>query len=89
MQGISGVEVGNGVEVGSGVEVGGGVEVGVSVGVEVGVNVGPNNCPGAQPEKSRLIAKIHTAIALLLAFIAFPALSRAHPAAAQVSRITL
>lgn len=35
------------------VDVGVRVRVGVNVRVDVGVNVGPNNCPGAQLEKSR------------------------------------
>jgi hypothetical protein len=45
------VRVGVRVEVGVGL----GVIVGVSVRVGLGVNVGPNNCPGPQPESSRLI----------------------------------
>lgn len=55
------VAVGLGVIVGVGVEVGVSVDVEVGLGVVVGVDVmaGPNNCPGAQPDASRLNDKIH------------------------------
>ena len=88
MKGI-GVDVGRGVSVGAGVKVGRGVAVAVSVGTAVGVNEGPRTCPGAQLERTMLkMMRIRTIVALL-PFIVSPALSRANPAAAEVSRITL
>ena len=52
--------------------VGGGVEVGTGVAVAVGVTVGPNSCPGAHPETSKLIPKAHTSAFLACVFMTLP-----------------
>ena len=48
-----------------------GVTVGVNVKVGVGVTVGPNNCPGAQLDMTRLKSKTNIIAVLCLVFISF------------------
>ena len=72
-----------GVLVGMGVAVAIGVAVIVGVEVIVGVAVGPNNCPGAQLDMTRLKSKTNIIAVRCLVFIISPALSRAHPADSQ------
>ena len=68
-----GVGVFVGVIVGVDVGVGVGVEVGVGVMVGVGVSVGPNNCPGPQPERNKLITRIPNIRLRCLWFMHLPA----------------
>jgi len=82
------VGVGIGVEVGIGVD----VEVGIGVDVDVGVEVGVGLSNGPMPQlrsNSILIANAIANFTLLCVFIVLLWLSRAHPAATQVRRITL
>ena len=70
--------------IGVSIAVGGtGVFVAVAVIVGVGVTVGPNNCPGAQLDKTKLKSRTSIMVVRCLVFIFSPALSWAYPAATQ------
>lgn len=68
------VAVGTGVEVGTGVDVG--MDVGITVAVEVGAGagVGVSDCVNAQPNITKLAAKVEIAMVRCFAFIFPPAL---------------
>ena len=85
--------VGNGADVAVRVAVGSDVAVGTNVSVDVtvavGVIVGLDKDPGPQPDAIKLITRTSAAVIRCLVFIFPLALSWAHPAATQVSRITV